>query len=43
MERRDGEPERLKAVVEGYKDTGAAVDGLTAESERANSLTNIVD
>jgi len=41
MERRDGEPERLKALVEGDKGTGAAIEWLAVESQGVSGLCKV--
>jgi hypothetical protein len=43
MERRDGEPERLKALVEGDLGTGAFSEATMRESEHIGDPTEVPD
>jgi len=43
MERRDGEPQRLRALVEGDIGTGALSETTTTESESSDQPTEVAD
>ena len=41
MERRDGEPDRLKVLVEDDNGTSAAIEGLTTEDEQSSQPAKV--